>query len=314
MNSLEVSCKSVEEFEQRLNASRCIVRQLSKGKFSSYSHEFRLNDTCINRRVCDSDIQMDVQIHDHTSVLILQMGESESVVNGTPMKNTSVNLLAPGESLNMVHRNSNAITLVLNNDRLNQYSSEEKVTRWLANAEKMRKNCFPRVMYKAYAASINRILNTAQDLAELDDSFVAVQDFEAEIYNYISSIQDILGEQQPDRSRNRYRVVQMAKDLIVQNPDKSWSSPQIASYCHCSVRTLEYSFRTVLNCSVKQFIISLRLNAIYRELLKYEQGEVSISSLVKRFGVVNAGRFSKDYQQFFGEYPRDTLKRQSKVA
>jgi AraC family ethanolamine operon transcriptional activator len=110
-----------------------------------------------------------------------------------------------------------------------------------------------------------------------------------------------------NRSHNRANIIKRAITNIHNNPTSNITILELSTYCFCSIRTLEYSFKSILGCSPKAYLIKRRLNLIRKEI----QGspEKSISRIAIDFGVVNAGRFSKDYFMFFGEYPSDTRKK-----
>lgn len=105
-------------------------------------------------------------------------------------------------------------------------------------------------------------------------------------------------------SNHRIKIVNRALDSIHNNPHTNLTTLDLASKCFCSLRTLEYAFKTILDITPKEYLIKRRLNLIRQEIQTYRKKP--INRIAMDYGVVNAGRFSRDYFQFFGEYPSET--------
>lgn len=79
-----------------------------------------------------------------------------------------------------------------------------------------------------------------------------------------------------------------------------------------SRRELEYAFRTVQDQSPRDYLQTLRLNAIRRVLLRMEKRDSSIVDIAQAHGMSHLGRFAAHYRALFGESPSVTLRRQGK--
>ena len=80
--------------------------------------------------------------------------------------------------------------------------------------------------------------------------------------------------------------------------------PDLAEASFCCARSLEYAFKSILSMPPKQYLIKRRLQLIHT-ILK-NPNSMSISEIIEKFGVVNQGRFAKDYFKFYKEYPHKT--------
>ncbi|NBI51236.1 helix-turn-helix domain-containing protein [Photobacterium alginatilyticum] len=104
----------------------------------------------------------------------------------------------------------------------------------------------------------------------------------------------------------RHAIVTRALEYINSNNNIFLSVPDIAEQCYCSIRTLEYAFKQLLSVTPKQYLTIRRMYMIRQELTF--KNCINITQVLNLYGVINQGRFSKDYFKMFGEYPKNTLK------
>lgn len=72
-----------------------------------------------------------------------------------------------------------------------------------------------------------------------------------------------------------------------------------------SKRTLEYAFDEQIGVSPKQFINSIRLNAVRKQ---HRSGTVhKVVDAANAWGFWHMGQFARDYRKLFGELPSATL-------
>lgn len=115
-----------------------------------------------------------------------------------------------------------------------------------------------------------------------------------------------------------------AKDKVVQERDmyfmetraymhthlhESLSIEKIAKKFNLSERTLRNYFNEELNTSPKQYLIALRLTKIRYELKVSKMKKGSVEKTARKFGFNHMGLFAKAYKDFFGELPRETLRK-----
>jgi AraC family ethanolamine operon transcriptional activator len=73
-----------------------------------------------------------------------------------------------------------------------------------------------------------------------------------------------------------------------------------------SLRTLEYTCKSLLNVSPQRYLICLRLHGARRDI-RALAGSSSVMEIAFKWGFSHLGRFSIAYRQLFGELPSRTL-------
>lgn len=121
---------------------------------------------------------------------------------------------------------------------------------------------------------------------------------------------ELLDENEPERTqsyRNRARLVRHAEQWMRDHLAAPIHIPDACTALRVSRRELEYAFRTVLDESPRDYLQSLRLNAIRRALIR--SGErLNLTDIALTHGITHASRFSAQYRALFGEYPSETQK------
>jgi AraC-like DNA-binding protein len=74
-------------------------------------------------------------------------------------------------------------------------------------------------------------------------------------------------------------------------------------------RTLNETFRRELGISPAAFIKGRRMFGAHRDLWRANPSRVLVSDIANSWGFWHMGQFAADYRRFFGELPRNTLKR-----
>jgi transcriptional regulator GlxA family with amidase domain len=75
-----------------------------------------------------------------------------------------------------------------------------------------------------------------------------------------------------------------------------------------SARTLCNAFVRFRGCTAKQFLQSVRLTRVRKELVD-AQASVSVTTVARKWGFKHTGRLAGVYRKVFGEAPSDTLRR-----
>jgi transcriptional regulator GlxA family with amidase domain len=109
----------------------------------------------------------------------------------------------------------------------------------------------------------------------------------------------------------KYRLDQLKKALAYIHDSEigTLKVTDISQHIHTSQRNLQNLFQQYLEISPKTYLIRQRLNKIHQDLLAADPKTTNIRDISQRYGVVHQGNFSNDYAKFFGEYPKDTLKK-----
>lgn len=103
------------------------------------------------------------------------------------------------------------------------------------------------------------------------------------------------------------RQIHLAKEFMLANLQNPINLGDIATALNISGRSLQRAFARHHNCTPKQFLTELRLQAIHQELKLGYFG--SINQLMLKYQLHHSGRYSQNYKKLFGESPSQTLGR-----
>jgi len=112
-------------------------------------------------------------------------------------------------------------------------------------------------------------------------------------------------------SSTRARIVDRAIGFIEAKLADPLSTASIAAVVRVPPRTLRTDFKQVIGITPAQYIRSMRLNRVRRELAAGRC--CSIESAAVRWGFWHTGRFANYYREAFGEYPSATVRAASKT-
>jgi len=103
----------------------------------------------------------------------------------------------------------------------------------------------------------------------------------------------------------RSRAAHRALALIRERSEEPLTVREICDSVGVSERTLRYAFREQLGVSPKQYLQSVRLHGVRRDLLCSEPGD-KVADVANRWGFWHMGQFAADYRRQFGELPSET--------
>ncbi|NMO53749.1 AraC family transcriptional regulator [Actinoplanes sp. TBRC 11911] len=98
-----------------------------------------------------------------------------------------------------------------------------------------------------------------------------------------------------------------ATELIDGNANLPLTPLHIAAHCNVDVRTLHAAFRKHLGTTPMEYLRSVRLQRIHADL-RDSGPEVTVASIVHKWGVTHLGHFSAVYRSTFGVLPSETLR------
>lgn len=107
----------------------------------------------------------------------------------------------------------------------------------------------------------------------------------------------------------RNRRVRAAVEFIHAHAGEPLTVADIARAADISVRGLQESFQRTLDRTPMNYLREVRLRRSYEDLERTAPGEASVADIASRWGFTHMGRFSSEYLQRFGEYPKNTLRR-----
>ena len=112
-----------------------------------------------------------------------------------------------------------------------------------------------------------------------------------------------------DRADATPSTVRRAVAFIEANPDLEIGVVDVARAAHVSVRALQLAFRRHLGTTPMAHLRRVRLDRVHADLAAADPAETTVTAVTAGWGFNAVGRFSADYRDTFGEYPRDTLRR-----
>lgn len=106
------------------------------------------------------------------------------------------------------------------------------------------------------------------------------------------------------------RAVRRAVLFIEESADQPIGTPDIAAATGLSVRALQAAFRRELDLTPMQYVRRVRLDRCHQDLLDADPTEgVTVGQIAHRYGILQLGRFAREYREAYGELPRTTLRR-----
>lgn len=111
----------------------------------------------------------------------------------------------------------------------------------------------------------------------------------------------------PASHRNRTRLAHRAEEWMRGHLGEPVQVPEVCLALGVSRRELEYAFRLTFDQSPRDFLQSLRLNAIRRSIMGGPAG--SLLDVAFDHGITHLGRFAENYRMLFGENPSSSRRR-----
>ncbi len=118
----------------------------------------------------------------------------------------------------------------------------------------------------------------------------------------------------PNRSfKARSHMVKGIVDWVMSRPEDPPTIEEICLQFNISRRLLNYSFLEVLGTNPLNYLRSMRLNGVRRELRKGDTSVV-VRDVAARWGFWHLPRFSNEYRKLFGELPSETLRHSARLV
>lgn len=115
----------------------------------------------------------------------------------------------------------------------------------------------------------------------------------------------------PSRSfKGRYQIVRDATDFALAHTNEPITVSDLCARLKISRRMLNYCFLEVLNTNPVQYLRTLRLNGVRRELRETAGNPQAIRDIACKWGFWHLSRFAAEYRALFGELPSDTQRNQ----
>jgi len=106
----------------------------------------------------------------------------------------------------------------------------------------------------------------------------------------------------------RRGIVQRAREYALSRPDEPVTVVELCSALKISRRTLQTCFHDMLGMSPHQYLRTLRLNGLRRDLRNVACPSTSVQAIAGRWGFWHLSSCAADYRRLFGELPSTTLR------
>ena len=105
--------------------------------------------------------------------------------------------------------------------------------------------------------------------------------------------------------RRKDIALRKAVDIINNTECELISIPELCGLVGVSERTLLYAFKNKFQISPSDYIKSVRLNKVRRDLFQLKDQNTSISSIAGKYHFWHMGQFAQDFNKQFGVLPSD---------
>lgn len=105
------------------------------------------------------------------------------------------------------------------------------------------------------------------------------------------------------------RIAEKARAYVMEHAELQPSVDDICRHVGVSRRKLQNCFHDTFGLSPTQFLRTMRLDRVRRDLRAAGRGPVSIGDIAARWGFWHWSRFANEYRALFGELPSETLRR-----
>lgn len=109
--------------------------------------------------------------------------------------------------------------------------------------------------------------------------------------------------------KSHSQIVRQAEGYIGVNLGDAIFVSDLCSCADVSERNLRNAFNSIVGTSPNPYLKVVRLNRVYSDLLKSNPDRISIKEKAVMSGFYHLGHFTRDYKNFFGELPSETLLR-----
>ncbi len=298
---------SIEDYEKALSQWQMTCLRLSDGPFSVRLQTLELPALKLVKRVSSCGIIHSGRMMSNCYYLLLPQSRQPHFVNGVPV--------SAGEMYVSLGRKQSSCSFYPKGSRSRWlFFAEEGLERYFSTHEQLGlRDFFQRQLkFNGHKFDISRFNNRLPLLSKLatePNYFSLSLDGELIESSVFSELWQILESLDPKHTiklsvKTRRRIVNRAIDYIASDPAAKLTVVGMCESAFCSMRTLQYAFQSILQCSPQQFLRLWIFHAVRKELVAGKHA--CVSCCLKAFNISNQSRFSKEYQTLFGESPTAT--------
>ncbi len=286
--------------------------QISSGKFSGTMQIAHTNSLQIGRETWSPGIFIRGDIPEKSLIFSVSAMESKPpLFCNRPLETDELILLREGDEADFLSScPQDMLTVSIDRDSINRYligligkefesiHTDDKVLK-LMN-ESARKE-----LVDQWNQTLELALSPANDLE--DNNFQSF--IEEKLIG--SLLSKIYISEYSDSRAERHRVAMLARQYIIENKNKQFSMLDICEAVGSTKRTIHMGFQEIYGIAPKTFLKYLRLNNVKKELSQAKPRTTVTDVVIS--GSFFLSRFAKNYNEVFGEYPSETLKRSTNL-
>ena len=305
----QFSAKSLAQFENLPVGPDTKLHQLSKGAFTGWKKLFHSDPVRYSVNYLEPSVSLESITGAHDLGMHFTLSKNNVFIDGTKFKNNQVCSILPESKLNVLtQKNSAFIYLILDKRSLKNCCSDGDYQQLLSIYQNLTSpKEVSKWVIRELCLKLSYLIDEIEAGEVTEDDKVVIEDFKSSLIDELLKFSD--AKKKKIRINDQTRIVKKSLDYIQHTDLCQMNINALSGEVNHSRRTLENAFKNILGVSPKQVIVSIRLQKIRQELLN-NRG-TAISFIARKYGVTHMGRFSRDYQQMFGELPRETV---SKLA
>jgi len=298
---------SIEQYQQSFKYADQEVIKLAGGSYQADLSLCILDGLIVMKNLVNHKILYQGATDKEHYIFAAYRAGSEVVVNGHQLGAKQLYLLCPNELFVATCPDDySGYGLMISKDEMCKLLGADKLRFINKNTESIRTG---RIELNHLHDFKNNIANLARFVlsnhhlpqAVINDVKESLLEAIFDLFNHVETAI------KPSLFNKRLAIVNRANEYLNSTENINITIDELASQCFCSRRTLEYAFRQVTTVSPNNYLKIKRMYQIRAKFIELSLGEIHL--VLSEFGVVNQGRFSKDYWSIFGEYPKETLRR-----
>lgn len=301
-----------DEHAQNLGAWDQCYEQLGRGRFIGRLDELWLDGLQLFRERTSHDVlETGVPWPGSRTFGIPLAMQGTAVYGGRPMPNDMILTLGPQDALEFRTPSSlDIVGLSLAADALSAFSRELE---GIDIEDELRGRLLLSVAPPTLASLrgfLGRVFELLETSAEqLENPQIARGLKHALLERVIGAVRDASAEPPQTFTRSvRRGVVQRARDYALSRTDEPVTVVELCSALKISRRTLQTCFHDMLGMSPHQYLRTLRLNGLRRDLRTAIAATTSVQAVAARWGFWHLSSCAADYRRLFGELPSATLR------
>lgn len=307
MKYIYVEHEDIEQFREHMFVD-ANVYQMSQGPLQAFRKSLVLDNVSLfYRQEGAAIVATCLNLPDQYLVSIPLL---DIIVNGKELTMEQLFVIAPNEVIHHpIPEDFQAFGICFSKKQAQRYLSSDLLNAISKNSEAVRANKIALPFIAEFKANVIALYEELFEKRELLNA-EQISEYEKQLFLLIEQLFSPLLQNSKSTGHfigSRRNIVSRAIEYIIDNDIDDIPVQELADKCFCSMRSLEYAFKSIYQITPKQFLTIRRLH-IVRGKIKAQEF-VTLKDLMLDMGISNPGRFSAQYFKLFAEYPKETWSR-----